>query len=352
MRLADRISQCRTPLIVQTAGESTPISLSGAFTHAEAVRNCPTRYVLSDDLTRLCAALAFSKGARTVSCSDLLRVPAESVWLEWCEAPWREELERYGLGSSRGEGWDPTGRRGVLIQADRDGRRGILRTFWTPEGSKTDVLASSMEAAFDFDAAVDSDWVGLHLQGVPFIRVFDPWIKGVDVLRECFRFSYERTWAEYYRSAKLSVAQRQALAHHALGTIAIDVPLIVAFLVLLASRPALPRRPLMLERLNLSRSKAHKVPLLDQIEVSVPILPHYTTFNSVPKGRGGVPRRLHHVRGHLVRRGSRLFWRVPHLRGNARAGVIRNRTVTWNLEPAKPDLVAGPTVQAHLSMHD
>jgi hypothetical protein len=35
------------------------------------------------------------------------------------------------------------------------------------------------------------------------------------------------------------------------------------------------------------------------------------------------------VRGHLVRRGAELFWRVPHLRGNARFGAVRTRTVTW-----------------------
>src|SRR6202040_3554784 len=38
-------------------------------------------------------------------------------------------------------------------------------------------------------------------------------------------------------------------------------------------------------------------------------------------------RRLHHVRGHLARRGYKLFWRSPHLRGNARLGVVRSRTV-------------------------
>ena len=30
-----------------------------------------------------------------------------------------------------------------------------------------------------------------------------------------------------------------------------------------------------------------------------------------------------------MRRGSKLFWRVPHLRGNARTGSIVTRTVTW-----------------------
>jgi hypothetical protein len=36
---------------------------------------------------------------------------------------------------------------------------------------------------------------------------------------------------------------------------------------------------------------------------------------------------LHHVRGHIARRGDKVFWRLPHLRGSARLGVVRSRTV-------------------------
>jgi hypothetical protein len=95
----------------------------------------------------------------------------------------------------------------------------------------------------------------------------------------------------------------------------------------------LPRRPLMLERLNQARLKAGRAPLLEHTEVSAPLLPEYRASG----GRGGPEHvrrgpRLHHVRGHLVRRGSQLFWRVPHLRGSAHAGVVRTRTVTWTLE--------------------
>jgi hypothetical protein len=35
-----------------------------------------------------------------------------------------------------------------------------------------------------------------------------------------------------------------------------------------------------------------------------------------------------------VRRGSQLFWRVPHLRGSARSGVVRTRTVIWTFDGA------------------
>ena len=45
------------------------------------------------------------------------------------------------------------------------------------------------------------------------------------------------------------------------------------------------------------------------------------------EGAGRRSPRLHHVRGHLVRRDSQVFWRLPHLRGNASRGVVRSRTV-------------------------
>ncbi len=123
-------------------------------------------------------------------------------------------------------------------------------------------------------------------------------------------------------------------ARHALGTIAIEMPVVLAFLLLLGTRPGLPRRPLMLERLNRARSRSGKAALLDHVEVFAPLMPEYRhPFGTVPVTERRPPR-LHHVRGHLVRRGSQLFWRVPHLRGSARAGVVRARTVTWTMDPA------------------
>jgi hypothetical protein len=94
-------------------------------------------------------------------------------------------------------------------------------------------------------------------------------------------------------------------------------------------------RPLILERLNRARAKAGKARLLDQIEVLSPLLPEYQPCNLNSPHSGRRASRLHHVRGHLVRRGSRIFWRVPHLRGSARNGIIRSRMVTWTVDAAQ-----------------
>ena len=337
MRLADRIAQCRTPFVVQNLTNAAVTRLSGAADFAADLAQCPIRYVLSDELTRLCTALAYSKGARNLACADLLRVPAERVWIEWCDAAWLSELQLYGF-KPPGKPAGVSGRRGVLIRASPDGRRGLLRTFWSTGETDYDLLASSMEAYFDLDTEEGEEPDPPDHQDQPAICVSDTSNQDSDILRRYFRFRYERSWAEYYRRAVLNAAQEQAIARHALGTLAADIPVLLAFFLLLSTRTGLPQRTPELERLNRSRARAGKAALLEHIEVLSPVL-----RESQPAANGAAlslrrAPRLHHVRGHLVRRGAQLFWRVPHLRGNARAGAVHTRTVTWTVDrPRKTD---------------
>jgi hypothetical protein len=334
MRLADRIAQCRTPFIVENTKDGSSTHLNGAAEFSKDIASCATRYVLTDELTRLCTALAYSKGASTLACADLLHVPAQRVWVEWTEAPWRTELTRYGFKSPAGPA--SSGRRGVLVQSTPQGRSGLLRTFWADGESEFNVLSSSMEAYFDFDTRDGEDPEAFDRQERSEICVTDDAVGDADVLRRCFRFRFERSWHAYYEAARLTSAQAAAICHHALGTIAIDIPVLLAFFLLLTTRPSLPRRPIMLERLNMARAKLGKAALLEQVEVFAPLLPAFKSNVGAGSAASRRSRRLHHVRGHLVRRGNRLFWRVPHLRGNARAGAIQSRTVTWQFDASFP----------------
>jgi hypothetical protein len=332
MRLADRIVQCRTPFIVENTKDGSITHLNGAAAFSKDIAGCATRYVLTDELTRLCTALAYSKGASTLACADLLRAPAERVWVEWTEAPWRNELTAYGFKTPAGPA--SSGRRGVFVQSTPQGRRGLMRTFWAAGESDFNVLASSMEAYFDFDTQEGEVPRVFDRQQHSLICVSDDAVGDADILRRCFRFRFERSWQNYYERAHLTPVQATAVSHHALGTIAIDIPVLLAFFLLLTTRPSLPRRPLMLERLNMARARSGKAALVEQVEVFAPLLPEYKSDFSSGSVASRRARRLHHVRGHLVRRGSKLFWRVPHLRGNARAGSIRTRTVTWQFDPS------------------
>lgn len=331
--MADRIAQCRTPFVVENTKDGSITHLNNAAAFSKDIESCATRYVLNDELTRLCTALAYSKGANTLSCADLLHVPAERVWVEWSEAPWRNELACYGFKSPADSTW--SGRRGVFIRSTPQGRQGLMRTFWASGESELEVLSSSMEAYFDLDPRESDDPATYDRQKRPSICISDNAVGKADILRRCFRFRFERSWQDYYDKAQLTAVQAEALSHHALGTIAIDIPVVLTFFLLLATRPSLPRRPLMLERLNRARCQSGKARLLDQIEVFSPLVPEYRPSGGCASGSSRRASRLHHVRGHLVRRGGQIFWRVPHMRGSARAGVIHTRTVTWTIDPSK-----------------
>jgi hypothetical protein len=192
MRLADRIAQCRTPFIVENARDGSITHLNSAVAFSKELDGCATRYVLSDELTGLCTALAYSKGAGTLACADLLHVPAERAWVEWTEAPWRNELARYGFKNPAESG--RLGRRGVFIQSNRQGRQGLLRTFWASSESELNVLSSSMEAYFDFDTREGEDPEVFDRRQPSPIFVSDDAVGDAGILRRCFRFRFERCW--------------------------------------------------------------------------------------------------------------------------------------------------------------
>lgn len=329
MKLVDRIAQCHTPFVVTCRASGRRRTLNNAAECAHDVSRVPIRFVLSDDLTRLCTALAYSKGARTLACADLIRVPSQSVWIEWPCRPWQDELSHHAICVDD-PAYSPGHRRGALLQGSKEGRRGTLRTFWSGE-VEGDVLASSIQAYFDLDTPEGEEPEPPAGWSVSGNRLFDPVHRSADVLSRCFRFRYEPSWCQYYAEAGLTAEQRAALWRHALGTIALDIPVLCAFFLLLGTRAGLPQSPQSFERLNRSRVKAGKAPLLAHVDVRAPLLPDGRGRESEDEGAGVGRRgpRLHHVRGHLVRRGAELFWRVPHLRGNARFGAVRTRTVTW-----------------------
>ncbi|MGH8132421.1 MAG: hypothetical protein ACRETG_04175 [Steroidobacteraceae bacterium] len=330
MNLIDSVAQCHTPFVVRndTSGEVT--ALNNTADCALPVAHCPLRYVLTDDLTRLCADLAYSKGAGTVACADLLHVPAEALWVEWCNEPWNSALQQYGFPLiAAGAQW--VGRRGAWVRSSRDGRRGLVRTFWSAWGA--DVLASSVEAYFDFDTAMGEEPEPVDGQEGFAGRVVDAERADDDILGRCFRFRYEPSWSEYYGSAGLSDEASFGLWRHAVGTIAVDIPMLLTFFLLLAARNGLPQRAQTFECLNRRRLSRGKAPLLAHVEVRAPVLPEYQGSRGDAQTTRMSPR-LHHVRGHLVRRGSQIFWRTPHLRGSARFGALATRTVTWTFDGA------------------
>ena len=325
MRLLDLISQGHCATV--RADDGTALPAAGDFQHE--LRRCPLRYVLSDELVRTATHLAYAEGDRLSACLDLIRVPACSLWVEWADGP-RQEILRDVPSLNTGVD-SPVGRAGVLLQAAADCRSGTVRTFWSARDERA--YLSPVTTLFDFDGEPrpcgGADWRGAAVLSLPE----EP---AIDELLKHLRFNFDPGWSAHYASRCPNSELRSRVLHSNLSGCAFDLPMLMAFFLLLGARNTLPRREVSLEKLNRRRMHSGKSPLLEHIEVSAPLdEPPAPTSTQRGEALRDSPC-LHHVRGHLVRRGSSVFWRSPHLRGSGRFGQIRSRTValTFGSSPA------------------
>jgi hypothetical protein len=319
VRLLDLIVQGRCAPVRSNDGCELP----GAEGFCNAIQECPLRYVLSDELVRCATQLAYAEGDRLSGCLDLIHVPAQELWVEWPE-PARllalQEIPSLAVTIKR-----RAKRAGALVRTARSCRSGTIRTFWSTQAEQ--VFLSPMITLFDLDDSVRaprrptaSEWrenVCLWMHEEP----------AIDEILGHLQFRLDDQWAQYYQERCLDPALKDQVLRANLGHCAFDAPMLLAFALLLGARDLLPRHAIDHERLNRARHKAGKRPLLEHIEVTVPIekRPLQTEASTGAPARLGP--RLHHVRGHLVRRDSTVFWRSPHLRGSGRLGQIRTRTV-------------------------
>ena len=325
MRLLDLVAQstCAAPALPQ--GWEFP----SAHQFADAVRTCPLRLVLAEDLIQCTTRLAYAEGERLSGCLDLIHVPARQLWLEWLEATRESTLREMPTCAScpsvRHTGCSSVRRTGVLIAADPTGRSGTMRTFWSTHEEQ--VYSAALLTDFDLDRGIRPALdIGAVFSGAAF-GVVMPVEAALDELlsHACFRF--DPAWVNYYRAADLTQSEQLLVLREVLGTMAFDMPMILALFLLFAAKDGLQRRAADLERLNRARGRLGKRPLLEHIEVRAPVA---LTYQSTPASSNGNRRRgprLHHVRGHIARRGDKVFWRLPHMRGSARLGVVRSRTV-------------------------
>jgi hypothetical protein len=201
-----------------------------------------------------------------------------------------------------------------------------MRTFWTTQSQQ--VYSAALLTDFELDRVMRPA-LDIHgvFEGAAF-GVVVPEEEALDELQSHVRFRLDPAWARYYRAAGLSESQKLQVLRTVLGGTAFDMPMILALFLLFAAKDGLERRAPDLERLNHARRRSGRCALLEHIEVRAPIAmgcqcPRSPADNASQR-RGP---RLHHVRGHIARRGDKVFWRLPHLRGSARLGMVRSRTV-------------------------
>jgi hypothetical protein len=319
MRLLDLIAQGRGARVQSDDGQELP----GANGFSAVIRNCPLRYILTDELARCATQLAYAEGDRLSACLDLIHVPAQSLWIEWADAPRREALE--AISALEVNNGAPTRHSGALVTASPNCRSGRIRTFWSAPDEQA--YLSPVVTSFDLDRPPPpltptnpAGWRGetvLQMEGEPAIAE----------LLVHLRYHFDDEWAAYYDARCHTEDLRARVLRRCLGTCAFDAPMLMAFFLLLGARDLLPRQEIGRERINRVRRQAGKPPLLEHVEVSAPIDKPPTRGLALAGDSVRSSPRLHHVRGHIVRRGAAVFWRSPHLRGSGRLGQVRSRTV-------------------------
>jgi hypothetical protein len=337
MRLLDRVANSRAPFVLlPDLPGAAPIEVAGASRFASRIAACPLRFVLGDDVTRACAELAFADGARLAGCLDLLRVPAQHMWIEWNDDVHKRVMYETRSIAAPDAAFD--GRRvGVLLLGSSDSYGALMRTFWTDAGyDDGEPTLSPIETHIDLrgELAQPVDISEVLSGGFAGIG-HDPDAAMNDLLNHV-RFRLDDSWAAYYRAAaRNSKAQREVVLA-SLAAVARDAPLILAFLLLLSAKDATRSIPVSRAALNRKREAHGHRPLLDHIEVRASLDAVQAAGSDEVESAGRQSPRLHHVRGHLVRREDRVFWRTPHLRGSAARGMIRSRTVCLSFARPRP----------------
>jgi len=329
VRLLDHVAQCTEPFLVrQTCGDTW--RLAGPSDAAQELIRCPLRYVLADDLVRACIDLAYSDGVGLAACLDLVHFPAEHVWIEWNTTVQRGELAHL-LPECAGAENTHSRCNGVLISADSAGRTGSFRTFWLSPTDPAEPMMAAVETFIDFNGGLHASPADTLLDGGS-VAVSDPGNAQIDRLLRCASFRLNDAWQRYYAAAAHTDAERAEVIQRSLATVVFDAPMLIALFLLIGLRSELVQVPVSHDRLNAKRHRLGRRPLLAHIEVSCPVLAceRRRQPGEALTGTRTAPR-LHHVRGHIVRREDVVFWRRSHWRGHLRLGSVQSRTVTLRL---------------------
>src|SRR5271170_7761719 len=187
MRLLDQIAQSQEPLLIECRDGSV-CRMDSAADHAARIRECPLRYLLSDELAGVCAAIGYSDGHRLTECIDLLRVPSRELWIEWSDHIRQREYVRAGWAGDCASESAAALRVGLLIRADGSGRRGVFNTFWTTREQPAQPLLAALETHFDFDDPQPVAGTAAELlRGMPVAIVADDTL---DKIMQCVRYRF------------------------------------------------------------------------------------------------------------------------------------------------------------------
>ncbi len=329
MHLFDQVVQANERIAVSFPGGAATRYFPGTDVVSTAVAQCQLRYVLHDDVTQTCTELAFEDNTILGSSVELLRVPAPKMWIEFVGGARHKAFSDLGRLN---DGTDRSCRQrvGLMVTSDERGRRGHIDVCWENiDGLSPDVAPFVIEYDFDDPSFSDiatiasHDHIGIAIGDHPALHTF---FKHV-------RFAWRPEWRRFYLEKAADDAQYQMLSRQALFPLLEDVPFFGMFCFLLMSRNALQQQHADRRRLNEARKRRAKPPLLDHLELTMNLGASPNWNDGFSSAEQRTSRRLHFVRGHLVRRGDAVHWRTSHMRGKAKIGSIHSRTITLRFAP-------------------
>jgi hypothetical protein len=302
MRLLDQVAQAHEPVRLDHPGIGR-VELPGANRFASAVRSADSRFVMARDLCAACSGIILDQPELLLDCLDIIRVPSQSLWLEW----------RLGDLVQQDSPSNAEQRAGVLVETDESGRRGTLHSFWESEWGPD---AAPGTLYFDLDRSADGA---------------DPnCIEPLNDILSHTTLKYHPEWEGFYRGVKKG-SEFESFSYEILSVLGRDALLLLAFSLTSSMRSELTMVPSQLGKLNKARSKRGAPALLDFTEVNAALFAQPVREDSGPGANNRTAIRLHHVRGHFVRRSDSIFWRRPHLRGDIARGLAPARVTRLSM---------------------
>lgn len=312
MHLMDCIAQAAPGLRIDDYLTGRHILMPGAGMFRDEIAKVPVRYILDDAVTATCAEMVASRQDFLADSLDIVRAPFQEFWIEWNESVRADMFSDHSTSGSATLG----GRAGMLVKMDESGRAGTLRVFWSEDGQSADVNPAILN--FDLDGHS-------HPLGDPEMRVRAQ-NTDLQAVFDRVTIDLDPDWKAYYGQRAHSQAHLRDTLSEVIGPATFDFPFLLSFaLVLMAQAHTV--RASDLSALNRARARKGRRELLEHMTVTQEVLGESVRQNAGVSGLQRTIPRLHLVRGHLVRRGDKVFWRTSHFRGRV-SDVPLRRTVS------------------------
>lgn len=305
-RLFELVASAPAEIVVQSdAGQR--FRLAGVGAQTAAVRDAPLRFVLDQDVSARCRDRVRMPVSFDLGC-ERLRLPAPACWIEWFadDVPGR-----------------PVGQRiGAFIEADANGRRGQMTCYFELPGDRADHVV--MSAKFDFEQP-------LAKRAPRQCRIRHDEMRHLAPLFEHVLGVIDRGWWRWINRTPGGAASEVRYLASAMW---FCVPMTLAFLELLddrrqrieaGTRAASTRR--YMERSIASPPLDVRLAPDGFAEVSLTLGARQAQRAGSANATRSHPC-MHLVRGHLVTRGGKTFWRRSHQRGD---GPFRPKVISVHL---------------------